>query len=103
MMTGRRLGDGSDNSNCRTRPCPFCAIGKHHELTIEEAVEWWRARCDDFVHKPDLQNEGPCPFFIQAMAVKLIMRNNHRDRPDNAPGVFVTLAEQCGNVASVTR
>ena len=95
--TVRLLDNGPEVAICKTIPCPFCAIGLHHELTIDEEVEWWRARSDDFVNRQDPHCEGPWHFFIQAMAMRLIMRIIQEEHVSLAPVVLVARAEQCGD------
>jgi hypothetical protein len=91
------VNKGSVVTVCKTNPCPFCAIGQHHELTLKEAKKWWRNQCDDFVNKQDPRSEGPWFFFIQAMAMKAIMRIISRDPADSACGVLVAWTDKCGD------
>ena len=84
MTTGRYHGDGPDASNCKGQPCAFCAVGMNHARNSEDVVDWWLFRCADFVFETDGLCEGPWAFFIQAMAVKSIVRNADKDRAAGA-------------------
>jgi len=99
MMADLGHGAGSDATNCRTRPCPFRAIGLRHDTLPDEVLVWWRRRCLDFLLDTDSRDEGPWPVFIQAMAVKSIMRKT-RDRATGAPSAPAAAAEHTGAVTS---
>ena len=91
------VNKGSVVTVCKTNPCPLCAIGQHHELALKEAENWWRNQCDDFVNEQDPHSEGPWFFFIQAMAMKAIMRIISPGPADSACGVLVAWADKCGD------
>jgi hypothetical protein len=71
----------------------------NHNRTSEEVVDWWLFRCADFVFETDGLCEGPWAFFIQAMAVKSIVRNADKDR---AAGASIRLEAESEHTSEVT-
>ena len=63
----------SAGGNCRTSPCPYCAIGLPHDTERAHVLMWWRQRAESFVLGSEATEQQPFPFFIQACAVRSLL------------------------------
>ena len=73
LLRLRNLATVMASGNCRTSPCPYCAIDLPHDTERADVLMWWRQRAESFVLGSPATEQQPFAFFIQACAVRSLL------------------------------